>query len=241
MAGSSLSKRLVVGSTVLGAGAMLGIAGCPDPKGKYEAFVDETKDMRVIPEGPPAGSGIKDVTGEFALFISTPISPDQPLVFLATATMELGSDGGVLDLSVQPVVGDPKPLAECPEPGTPVGAPLVLEDVAVDLDGNFTADFGEREVEGCGNSLSGSDITATLKLIGTTLTEDKFCGIMEGAATKPFPLPLDGSKWGAVRVEPGAAMPAPDVECDAGGGGAGGAGGTGGAGGAGGTGGAGGG
>ena len=204
MAGSLVSKRFgLLGATT----ALLGLAagiGCPDPEGMFKDFEGRTEDMRVVPEPPPVGNGIIDMTGTYTFAISTTISPEQPLMLLGRATMTIdpAAGTGVLNLSIQPVVPDPKPLAECPEPGTFVGDPIVLDGIQVSDTGAFSANFGEVHVEGCGNGISGSNIVANLQLDGITLSEFRMCGNVTGALSQPFP-------FESHRVEVGRGGPEP--------------------------------
>ena len=137
---------------------------------------------------PQSGS-----SGLYLLAVSTIISPQLPLQFLATVD---AADPALWDLSLQPLALD---QGQTGSPQTPVGDPLVFDDVAV-VDGGFTIDFGETLLPGQTNPITGSDITATITMSGTVVDPDFFCGLVGGMVTMPLMTSIDGSTFAAVRV-----------------------------------------
>ena len=196
-----MSRR--TGASVTLALALAALAGCPDPKGKFDDFVNR------VPVRDMAGGGggvmAYDVTGKHLMGIGVNISPDKPLLLLADVKFTSdGKGGGSLDLSLQPLaVADKKP----------VGMAATKTGVPVDTMGRFTADFGEQKVPGAANPITGSDIVATLVFKGATLSTDRFCGDVEGMATQPLPLDLAGSTFAAARLLAGDMLPPVESAC----------------------------
>ncbi|AKU92397.1 hypothetical protein [Vulgatibacter incomptus] len=241
---SGLSKRSMLALSA--AVAAVALVGCPDPQERFDDFVDRTKQGGT---GGTGGSGgapggeVADLNGRFLLSIATSLAPATPLLFEATVTMRLGPGNTCplgacsLDLIIQPLVNPFTAASPCPGVREPIGDPITLQNVSVDEHGSFVAVFEGAQVSACANPISPRPIEATLNLAAVTLDADLFCGDVSGSTTKPAPLPLAGSKFGAIRIPEGKG-PA-DVEivdhCPAAPGGDGGAGGSDGAAGAGGS------
>ncbi len=222
-----LKSSLALGAVLaLGAGALL--AGCPDPAGDYDAFVKRTPvaDASMV---DAAASSIYDVTGRFLLGISTPISPDTPLLFISNQTLTpLGDGTATLELRVQALrTTDLTPLdtvyvatgtvSATGQFSLPAGSP----NPAHGATGHVHADPEPVliiAVPGEANPISGGDIVADLRLDGTLISADRMCGTIVGRLLAPFMGDLTGSKWGGIRVPAGAvgtALPAPVVDCPA--------------------------
>ena len=193
------------------------LAGCPTPSKTFDEFLGRYPPARIVDMALPPGSTF-DVTGSFLLSISTIVAPDKPLVFRATNVLTPNADGtAALDMELQPLsVLDKDPANGKPDRKA-VGNNISLKKIPVDKMGNFTADLGMQMVVGEANPISGSPITATLKLIGVLRSKDRMCGGIEGSVTSPIMVPdLKGSVWGAYRVDAalmGEALPAADFTC----------------------------
>lgn len=225
MAGLGMSKH----SILVFASALL-LAGCPDPEARFDEFTDRTEDQRQGGGGTGPSGGVADINGRFLMGIDTVIGPGKVLEFDTETIINFPcTDDCVLTLNVQPVVPTTPARSGCDDRGTPVGPVITVENVPVAADGSFIADFGNQNVPGCANPISGSDITANLILAGQIVNADLYCGTVSGTVSRPLSAPLRGSSFAAVRVEEGAELPAPVGECPAGTGegGAGGEGGTG--------------
>lgn len=249
-----LSKRSL--GTLACATALALLAGCPDPDGRFDEFVERSRIGSAGGTGGSHGGGeVADLTGRFLLTLATILNPTKPLFFEATAKMTLGPNDTcpagacTLDLEIQPLsnAGNPRAkIDKCAAPFEPVGDVIVLKGVEVGPDGSFRAEFKDATVPGCANPISGGDIVApSLVLVATTRNADLFCGAVEGRVTHPTAVDLMGSTFAAVRLAQGespAAVQDPPAVCPAasGTGGAGGSAGSGGSGGSGGTGGTGG-
>ncbi len=211
MARSHLSKSsLLVVST-----AALLLAGCPDPQGEYDDFLDRTEGERGESTVTCEVTTPYDVNGEFLLNITTPLGATLPLNFVTATTIDIGTGdcagGCTMTMNAQPIV----PIvrsdtavrthanAGCPEPGTPVGDLIVVENIEVDAEGRFVADFGTQVVTGCANPISGGLIEATIVLRGNTISGDIYAGAVTGSVTSPVKSPLAGSTFAALRIDEG--------------------------------------
>lgn len=180
--------------------AALLCAGCPDPEARLDEFLEASEEDR---DAPPAkmdlASTLADINGDFFLALAVATASDLPLQFYTTATLVQSGDGtGILTLSLQPLAIDP---GETLTPRTPVGDPLVIEDIVVSEEGAFAADLGEIELVAAANPILGLDITTTIALEGFIQDENLFCGNVTGMVSAPTDLDLAGSTFAAVRVD----------------------------------------
>lgn len=193
------------------------LGGCPDPEGKLDAFLEETRDVRDLP--PPKedlGSMIEDVSGTFLMVVASSIAKDKPLQFLATQTFTPTADGGLLDLTLQPLSLD---SSSTTSPRLPVGDPIALEGIKVDAEGRYAVPEAEDEfitvmVTGMANPITGSDIVTELRYAGFIQSADFICGNITGAVLVPLDYDLMGSTFAAIRVEDTspASLPVPFVD-----------------------------
>ena len=214
MVQSPVSKRSLA---LLGAAFML--TGCPDTQGRYDEFAERSEIYRTqenpdFGPAPAVDEGRQDLTGSYLFTLATALDVGTPLMFRADVTIDSSGDDWTFDLALIPLqtwcAGAACAVAD-PARWTPLEAAII--DAAVvtyvdDADGTFEIDLGNVGVPAEGNSISGSEITATLKLYGQTRGPDAFCGAIEGALITPFPFDLarDGNSFGAVRVMEGQAL-----------------------------------
>lgn len=207
----SVLVRRVVGSggsaPLLGLLAALGlVTGCPDPEAKFDEFLDNTKDDRdfMPPPPPDVMPAEADISGDFLLAVSTIIAPDLPLQFIATNTITIDENGNtLLGACLQPLSLDP---GKVNTPRQPIGDPLCYSDLPI-ADGKFEIDAGVVMVTGMANPVTGGDIVASLKMVGTVIDEDFYCGEIEGEVMMPLMSPLAGSTFAAVRLADPAERP----------------------------------
>lgn len=173
--------------------AALVVSGCVDPKGNFDEFSDRVVDAAARPDAPPLGS-IPDVTGQFYVALSPAPTPTLLFRYIATTVVEQGPDGYTLDLSLQPLDRDTF---------EPVGDPQVSNDVEVTEAGTFEAFFPDTVIPARANPVSGQELTADVTLIGQLRSEDLYCGDVDGMVKTPLTLALDGSTFGAIRIEEG--------------------------------------
>jgi hypothetical protein len=190
------SLVLVLGCVALGAGSLLG-SGCVDPDGEFEKF-----DRRVYDAGaPPVGTGcltmeIPEVSGEFFLNLSTPLSRDSFLQFIFTQSINKNVNPALLSMSLQPLCVQE---AQC-EVGQPFGDMVTLDNTTVDENCDFELLIEGVEIPGGANAISGSDLIGNLDMKGNLQTTDFYCGIVDGSAiVGGAEIPINGSTFGSVR------------------------------------------
>jgi hypothetical protein len=179
--------------------AALTCAGCVDPQGRYDDFIERTADLRNRDSGPMEPSDRFDWSGRYLLALSTTLAPDTPLLFAAEA--EVSSDLSSVALQLQPLTSD-----QDDEPRMPIGERFGVSDVPYEEDGTFDADLGDISVPGRANPITGSDIVANVQLAASTraAADDLpvvFCGQVTGMVVEPIALDLAGSSFGAVQTE----------------------------------------
>lgn len=183
------------------------VIGCVDPRARFDEFtvVDGG------PEGEPEGEAlteIPDLGGTFYLSLAPSFSPDQLIRFIAVIEFSRNSDDtAVLDVTLTPLSVNGQ---------MPVGDPITVSDVAVDASGRFAIDLGMIKVAGAANPISGTEISAMIRLDGSARSTEGFCGEVTGVVTSPINVDLGGSRWAARRVPDGAvgtALPAPVTQC----------------------------
>jgi hypothetical protein len=207
--GDAVRRRRTGGATATSL-AVLMLAACgPDAKGKFEEYIDEAEELapkmdlpEVKEDIPPPDPGI-DLSGTSLLALSTVIAPDLPLQFLNTVVQRNEGERIFLDITLQPLSLDSGSVTM---PRLPVGEPLTFKDVEV-VDGKYMVDAGETMVTGAANPITGSDIVATLMLSGQVIREDFVCGTVAGMVTSPLEAPIDGSTFGAVKLEDPSVLP----------------------------------
>jgi hypothetical protein len=178
---------------------LVGVLGCVDPQGRYDAFLERTADMRGRDAGMVAPSDRFDFSGRYLLALSTTLAPAQPILF--TCEVSVAADLETLDLSFQPLTTDDADM-----PRTPTGEALEASGVPYEENGSFTVDLGEVTVPSEANPISGSDIVATVTISATALpmTDERpalFCGEASGMVSVPLALDLAGSTVGALEAD----------------------------------------
>ncbi len=221
-----LSKR-----SFLGGGLLLLLSGCPDTQGDLDDFVSQTEknvpflpDAAPEPDGAPI-SGAKDVTGTYLLAVAPFGDPSKPLLFRAEVTATIAADGtGTFEMVLVPVETESKAVMTANR----IPASGAITGGTIDAQGALDIDLGTVIVPGPANALSGSEIEATLRLIGRTPSEDEFCGDLQGTTQRPAMFELTGSTFGVIKVaddlmgsdaDVSAAAAAPVTNCRPGGGG----------------------
>jgi len=194
---------------VLGLLSLLVLGACPDSEAKFDEFLDNTKDDRdfMPPPPPDVMPAQADISGQFLLAVSTIIAPDLPMQFIATNTVTTDEMGNTfLEACLQPLS---LMQGKVNVPREPIGDPLCYEGLPI-VDGEFDIDAGVVMVTGMANPVTGGEIVATLKMIGSIIDADFYCGAIEGAVMSPLEADLKGSTFAAVRLEDPAVLP-PDV------------------------------
>lgn len=172
--------------------------GCLDTEGRYQDYIDRTDDLRAGGDDAGPGSSERiDFSGDYLLALSTVIAPDAPILFATRA--DVAEDLGSLTLELQALSTDTSS-----PPRVPVGDPITVVDVPYRDDGTFEADLGVVQVPGAANSITGSDITAEVSIVGLAGSDTDealyFCGDVLGMVTSPLALDLAGSTFGAAET-----------------------------------------
>ncbi|NVB36673.1 hypothetical protein G6O69_02440 [Pseudenhygromyxa sp. WMMC2535] len=192
--------------------------GCPDPEARFNEFLDATEDDRIKDEGgtedggeddsgDSGEEGLTDMSGTYLFALVTTLDPETPLQFVTTIDMVVADDGqsATADFSFQPLSLD---VGAKTEPREFVGDPLVYTDVSFDADGNYELDMGNVQVSGEANPITGSDIEATLQVIGEIVHARAFCGELTGEVTSPLTYDLAGSTFAAIMLDDDGSDPA---------------------------------
>jgi len=209
----SMSSRIRSRGAFLALLGLSALVACVDPKNRFDGFNERVVDAgQVVPRD--GGGGLFDIDGEFLLAIAPGFSPDTPLRFVATADITIDGSSATLNLSFQPLAFD-----TCDEGngGNEVGDPLDSSDLPVDVAGFFQLTHDGASVDALANPISCTVIVADLVLDGVIQSEDLFCGSVSGMVKQPIMTSLDGSTFGATRIEPGtrgdANLPEPVKAC----------------------------
>jgi hypothetical protein len=193
-----LSKR-----TFLGGGVLLLLSGCPDTQGDLDDFVNQSEenfanrpDAAPMPDGAPI-SGAQDITGTYLLSVAPFGDPTRPLLFRAEVTATVAPGGaGTFEMVLVPVETASKAVMT----GNRIPASGTITGGTISAEGALDIDLGTVVVPGAANALSGSEIEATLRLIGRTPSEDEFCGDLQGTTQRPAVFELTGSTFGVTKV-----------------------------------------
>ncbi len=183
---------------------------CIDPKGDYEEYVDRTdgrrgsqiEDVGVIEVGDADPNA--DFSGNF-LMSCLPLAfrdtPNWSFLFYAEMTVT----GGALSATITQV----KETATTFSKSETVGNAQVATGVPI-ADGKWTVDIGAVEVPGDSQRIGTSLIKlANVVYQGRTLSKDRLCAEMQGAAIEPLTQEFNdpGDYCIFVRLDEGAPLP----------------------------------
>ncbi len=193
----------------LGLVTALGLGGCVDPTGKFEAFGQRagTPDPSLI-DGPVGM--LYDISGTFLFASDTSIAPGsdpaQHVQFLMTYALTRTGSTATLTTSLQPLRVNPGGVYR-----EPIGAPLVDSNIVVSADGTFGARL-LGIIPNHANPVSFNSVQLDGIALSTILSADLVCGPFSGTVAG---LDLAGSTFGAIRVTDTtpANLPAPVANC----------------------------
>lgn len=209
----------------LRASALCGLVlalGCgPDPEGKFNEFVKETRDSAGATtepgttgapttgdsEGTTGGPMVFDINGDFLLAVATTVDQDKPLQFIATNVVTEVDGKQLLSTCLQPLT---LTVGKVLEPRQPIGDPLCFKDLEI-VAGKFTVDAGVVSVTGEANPITGANIVASLVMASTVKNDDLYCGAVTGDVMEPPVGDIAGSTFAAVRLTDVKALPNPVV------------------------------
>lgn len=192
------------------------LAACgPDPEGKFDEFVEQTRDSEglkttgmgettVAPTTTDAttttgdtSTEAADINGDFLLAVSTVVDKSKPLQFVASNTVTGEPGAQLLKVCLQALTLEQGKVLV---PRQPIGEPLCFMDLPIAADGTFTIDAGTVMVDGMANPITGANIVASLVMAGEIKDSDFYCGTVTGEVMDPPIGTIDGSTFGAVRL-----------------------------------------
>jgi len=173
------------------------LGGCVDAHNRFDEFTERVVDAQA--NRIDGNGSLAEIDGEFLLTIQPSFDANHFLKFVVTSEITIDGDAGSLNLSVQPLAAE-----RCDEGngGNEVGDPIVANDLAVDVNGAFELTEDGVMVTMLANDVTCTDIVANLVLNGLIKSEDLYCGEVSGRVTTTGSN-LDGSTFGAIRIEPG--------------------------------------
>jgi hypothetical protein len=196
---------------------VLGLAGCPDPKGTFDAFDARYQKINASTSSSTTGAGgasactapaAGKADGDYLLALSAKLSPKKAIVFQTTVTTtDAGGGALMLSMKIQPL--------SAMDQKTPVGTSLDAGPFMVAADGTFDAALGTIMVSGAANPITGADITTmNVVLHGKLCSQDLtfVCGTVDGQVTMPIMYPLAGSSFTMQAIQ-GGVIPAPVIDC----------------------------
>ncbi len=208
-----MSSRIRPGCAVLSGAVTLALllGACVDAHGRFDDFTERVVDAQT--NRIDGSGGLFEIDGEFLLTILPGFDPNHFLRFAVTSDITIDGTSGTLSLTVQPLAAE-----RCDEGngGNEVGDPIEAADLPVDEGGSFELTHDGVMVTMLANDVSCSDIVANLVLNGLIKDEDTFCGDVSGRVLTTGSN-LDGSTFGAIRIDPGtrgdANLPEPLKAC----------------------------
>jgi hypothetical protein len=216
---SAVSGRRAAAMTMGGWVALLLACNGPDPAGKFDEFVEQTRESTdgttdsgtsgtSTTEPTTGGPELFDISGDFLLAVATTVDQDKPLQFIATTVVaDMGGAQVLTSLCLQPLtLTQGKVLV----PREPIGDPLCFKDLAI-TDNKFTLDAGVVSVTGMANPITGANIVASLIMAANIKSDDLYCGAVTGEVMEPPVGDITGSTFAAVRLADVKVLPDPVV------------------------------
>jgi hypothetical protein len=208
-----MSSCIRPGCAVLAVTLATALGACVDPGKRFDDFTERVVDAQTA--RIDGSGGLFEIDGEFLLAIVPVFAPNNTLRFAVTSDITIDGSSGMLTLSFQALAAD-----KCDEGngGNEVGDPIPTDQpVAVNEGGAFTLIHEDATVAAEANDVTCGPIRADLELTGQIRDENMFCGDVAGHVYEPLPNELEGSSFGAIRIEPGtrgdANLPEPLKAC----------------------------
>ena len=161
--------------------------GCPAPDKVIDDWLENRPDAGAATGCDAPGEAV-DASGSYVLAINTTLSPGTPLLFKSDVVVDL--EASTIKMTIYPISVDGEVLPDA----------IDRDPVPLNADGTFTLPFGEVDVTGNANPVSGSDIKANLTLVGRLRSDEFFCGELEGQLIFPTMFDLAGSTIGSVKL-----------------------------------------
>jgi hypothetical protein len=200
--------------------AALGLAGCPDPGGDFDAFTrragTRSTDAGMISCETPEGElpEPEQLSGQFLLSVSTTLGRDTPFLYLLDVQVERQDDAYQITMSATPLSARDRT--------TPVGDASEPQTFTVEPNGCFVSPPALFQVPGPANPILPVQATSELSFAGSVVSavrDDEgsvsfWCGQVNGRTVTPLPMPIDGSTFAATRVLDPDNLPPVVIDCD---------------------------
>lgn len=210
-----MSSRIRPGCAVLTGAVTLAFAlgACVDPGKRFDDFTERVLDAQA--DHIDGSGGLFEIDGEFLLAIVPVFAPNNTLRFAVTSDITIDGTTGSLSLSFQALAAE---KCDTGNGGNEVGDPISTgAPVDVNQDGGFVLTHENATVDAMANDVTCGPIRADLELTGQIRDANMFCGDVAGHVYEPLPNELEGSTFGAIRIEPGtrgdANLPEPLKAC----------------------------
>ena len=145
-----------------------------------------------------------EASGDYLMAMNLPGAPGLPLLFVTTVSTDLMSEPQTIQMSARPLGVDGTIIEVCTDPvgeGDICSSPIESERVELTAEGFFELPFGEVEVPGIANPLTGTNTRFELTLTGEIRSSNMICGSADGAFVSPTAEELDGTTVGLVRLD----------------------------------------
>jgi hypothetical protein len=190
----------------------MALGACVDPGKTFDDFNERVLDASA--NHIDGSGGLFEIDGEFLLALVPVFAPNNTVRFVVTSDITIDGTSGTLTLSFQALAAE-----KCDEGngGNEVGDPITSDPVEVNQDGGFVLTHENAMVTDKANDVTCGPIRADLELTGQIRDVNMFCGDVSGHVYEPLPNELEGSTFGAIRIEPGtrgdANLPEPLKAC----------------------------
>ncbi|MEM6787035.1 MAG: hypothetical protein AAF715_05905 [Myxococcota bacterium] len=208
---SSGAWRRIVGPTVA-AGMVVGLTGCPDPQGQFDAFGERTDVIGPIQMGDLCVGQVPTTMESGDYFFSL-----LPSISMAPApfTAEVQTDGSEVTIELTAISAvDRTTVVTETDQGDPVPVqtfgPFAIED-----DGTTTLELVDALVPGDTNPISPNNLTVQATLTAAFCRDEPgiLCGTFVANVTAPLTLDLDGT-FAFQRLDGGTIPEPPVVDCE---------------------------
>jgi hypothetical protein len=166
---------------------------CVNPRDQYDDYLDRTADARggIAPVSDASFEGNAPDGGFMATYaqVCYPhlfMDPSNALLFVSQAAFAPdGTGGGMLTMTIQPLVKHATDLSQMTGPAT-------TYMTHVDSSAHFDLNLAPLTLPKEANPIQASDVVFSAAVFhGILQSEDKFCAGFEGQVTSPIMLPLD--------------------------------------------------
>jgi hypothetical protein len=192
-------RKAIVSTAAAIAGVTMVIACIPNPKGDYEDFTANPKNVKAAPVGQSSSSsGLVEQPDAAPLDVapggkkSSYLAVCYPSVaggdlsktlrFIADVEVKGSAAGNTLQLTLNPING----MSRAFNRADIVGDPIILKEAGLTGSGVFTLAVPSADILGPANTFSGRDITVKDLELQGRYAEKKFCSGFAGDIIKPI-------------------------------------------------------